>query len=417
MPDYAAASETIFPTTNDIAATAGNGRRMLESNLANILTALRAQNFVVSGFVIPSSDADLNIDIPTGVAWIGGYRVSVPGSTTVTFTNAATNYVFLKLTRDGNNNVTGVAFEVNTTGTAPTDSVMIAAGIAAGGAITDAWDARYTTPFGWNPVSGPTSIGTGSTRTHEGDVAVTGATTLGGVHFYRSFYLKSGVTLAVDSAIGFLCIIAETAITLNGVVGGNASSAIPGTPAVSGVGTAGASATSQPGGGGGGGDPNAGGQGGNVIQNGFTLYSGGAGGGVGAPGSAPTSAASGSKGMKLLNALLMTMGGAPGGAGGGDGGSNGGAGGRGGADIILIAPIIKLAGTCTLNTAGQDGGAGAANRGAGGGGGAGNVWILTRSYTDSGATFTLTGGAGGAGGAGANGGAGSTGFKQILVYA
>jgi len=74
-----------------------------------------------------------------------------------------------------------------------------------------------------------------------------------------------------------------------------------------------------------------------------------------------------------------------------------------------------LAGTATLNTSGNQGDGSAAIVSPGGGGGGGNVYILTRSFTDGGATFTMTGGAGGTTnwyGAGA----GAAGVKQINIY-
>ncbi len=53
----------------------------------------------------------------------------------------------------------------------------------------------------------------------------------------------------------------------------------------------------------------------------------------------------------------------------------------------------------------------------GGGGAAGNIHILARSYTDMGATFTQTGGAGGVHQVtGSDGVAGRAGVKQILIY-
>ena len=94
-------------------------------------------------------------------------------------------------------------------------------------------------------------------------------------------------------------------------------------------------------------------------------------------------------------------------------------GGAGGASIVLIAPTITLGATASLNTSGISGG-GANNTptlGGGGGGGAGNVYIMSRSFTDAGATFTLSGGTGATVGAsGGGGGNGGNGVKYIFNY-
>ncbi len=79
---------------------------------------------------------------------------------------------------------------------------------------------------------------------------------------------------------------------------------------------------------------------------------------------------------------------------------------------MLIAPTVVLAATATLNTSGIT--PNGAQYGAGGGG-AGNIYIVTRSYTDNGATFTQTAGGTDTGGF-SNGGAGASGVKQIYIY-
>lgn len=142
MGDHAISNETIYPTTNDVAATAGNGRRNLESNLEEMWEQLSAENFVVSGLTVPASDADLNIDVALGVAMISGHRINVPGATSVTAANNDENFLYLKLARDGNGNVTSASFEVNVTGSAPSDSVLLALLVASGGAITFTADLR-----------------------------------------------------------------------------------------------------------------------------------------------------------------------------------------------------------------------------------------------------------------------------------
>lgn len=244
---------------------------------------------------------------------------------------------------------------------------------------------------------GPTSCGTGSTRSHEGTVVVSSNGNYSGVHYYTDFTLNSSVTMTVPAGGRRLVLIASGTITINGTI---TTSGAGGLGAVYG-GAAAEDGTDQVGGGGGGaGTP--GSASGRTIWNGFVTQSATGG-----------SSGTGITGTQLTGSSLASLRSpwdAFGSAGGGSGAISGN-GGDGGGSIILIAPIIVLANTATLTTTGTAGGAGG-----GGGGGGGNVYIITRSYTDNGATFTLTGGAGSSSG-GATGGAGAAGVKQIDIYA
>jgi len=141
--DFAAANETIWPSQNDVAQTAGDGKKLLENQWGTLLNGLTTNQYaVVSGLTLPASSGTLNIDVASGTAIIEGRHISIPASTTVTATFSATNYVFLKLTRDGSNLVTGAAFEVNTTGTAPTDSLAVGTLVAGASSITSTTDTR-----------------------------------------------------------------------------------------------------------------------------------------------------------------------------------------------------------------------------------------------------------------------------------
>lgn len=247
---------------------------------------------------------------------------------------------------------------------------------------------------------GPSSIGAGSTRSIETFVSATG--NLGGVHYYSGdVTLNSGHTLTVPAGSGRLVIIATGTITINGTITATGGGLLAG--GVSG-GAAGNNGTDQPGGS----APSF--AGGAVVWHGLTVQAGPA-------AAAAATQVSGSSVPGLPN-LLGSYGGASG-AGGVNGSGTGGAGGRGGATVILIAPAIVLAATAVITTSGAAGGNGtpATTAEGGGGGGAGNFYVMTRSFTDNGATITLTGGAGGTGNGGAsNGLAGATGVKQILSY-
>lgn len=138
----------IFPTVNDV----GGGKTITEVNFVTLIKAFLAKNFVVSGFTAPASSADLVLPIDPGEACISGYDVSVDVITNVTCTASATNHIYLKLTRDVSNNVTGATFEVNTTGVAPADSVKIRTAVTGASSITSTADARILSP--WDAVAG-----------------------------------------------------------------------------------------------------------------------------------------------------------------------------------------------------------------------------------------------------------------------
>lgn len=154
MADFSIASEVVWPTDGDVGVADGDGDGLFEIPMTSWLSKVVQQNFVVSGFTVPATDVDLSIDVALGVAIIDGKYVSVPGTTAVTLTNNTTNYLFLKLNKTASK-VTSVSFEVNTTGTPPTDSVKLAQLVTSGGTMTAGTDWRILVPFttGLNRVS------------------------------------------------------------------------------------------------------------------------------------------------------------------------------------------------------------------------------------------------------------------------
>lgn len=249
----------------------------------------------------------------------------------------------------------------------------------------------------------PSSCGSGSSRSHEGTVTISANGNYSGIHFYTDFTLNSGVTMTVPAGKRRLIIVATGTITISGTITASGSGGAGGATGTDGA--AGEPGTDQPGGGGGGNSAaNTGGAGGAVLQHGVTLQAGGA--GSVNNGTAATQL-TGSDLSGVMADPFTAMGSA------GGGGSTEVAGGAGGGSIVLIAPVIVLANTATLNTSGvaPNGTANGAGSGSGG-----NVYIVTRSYTDNGATFTMTGGGTDAGSV-TNGGAGVNGVKQILIYA
>lgn len=416
MADYTATAH-VFPSANDVRGSlaAGWGKTMYEANVGPYLANILSQgNYAFSGLVLPATSASLSITVGAGTAMIYGHYVAVD-ATAVTVGASVTSYCYLKLTLDANNNVSAVKYETNTTGTQPSYSILVGKIVSGVGTITST--VQDGMPFGVShPTKGPVRIGTGSTRSLETFVSATG--NLSGVHYYNGdVTLDSGHTLTIPSGSGRLVIITNGRITINGTITGAGGGLLGGGAGGTGGGngTAGNPGTAQPGGGGGSGSGGSvGGAGGAVTYQGLTFQSGGAGGTGGGGGSAGSQLT----GSSILHDAMQCWGGASGGGGGANTGDNGGAGALGGASIILIAPTIVLAATATLNTTGSTGSAGTATGGAGGGGGgAGNVYIITRSFTDDGATFTQTGGSGGSGHSGAgSGGAGAAGVKQINIY-
>lgn len=409
MPDYAIANEWVWPTANDISSTSGDGNKLRENAMSPWRVGLD-RNYVITGFGAPLSSANLDISIPAGEAMISGYRVVIPGSTTVTCAASTTNYIFLKLTRDGSNKVNAAVFERNT-GVDPSESVLICTAITSGSAITDTVDARVRLPHTMGGWFGLYNTGSGSAISMNGYSLIGSDVSMGGLNIYGSLRLKAGVTITLNQHC--LILYAERSIDIAGTING-AGVGHPGGPGGTPP-TDGESGTDQPGAGGSGDNTSFGGNGGNAIVMSDVLKAGGAAGNPGA-GSSVSSVAGAviGRAFSVLSAL------SGGGGGGGGRTSSGGLGGAGGGSIILIAPVITLRSTAILRTFANAGAASSAGvGGGGGGGGAGNIWILARSgqFTDSGATFLQAGGAGGAGsGGGQAGGAGANGVKQIMLF-
>lgn len=143
MTDYAATA-LVFPSSNDLfgAGVAGDGVNMREGNLADRwLANLFAQNCVISGLALPASSGNLTLTVPVGKAYLAGRFLDV-ASTVITCAASVTNHIFLKITRDAGLNAAAVKYEVNTTGTAPADSVKLGTATTSGSAVTATADKR-----------------------------------------------------------------------------------------------------------------------------------------------------------------------------------------------------------------------------------------------------------------------------------
>lgn len=135
MADYSPTNPQVRFTKNDIGATAGAGKYVTEQAFAGMQAEL-TDDFVSSGMTLPSTSGTLNIDLALGVAYVSGFRVSLPSATTLTVGASTTSYVFLRLDVDADGNVNAVKVEVNTTGTAPARSIPLATITSAASTIT-----------------------------------------------------------------------------------------------------------------------------------------------------------------------------------------------------------------------------------------------------------------------------------------
>ena len=106
-----------------------------------LLTTFIGASFIVSGLT-PSAGTGLTLNIAPGSALINGYLVEDPDGDSLTLTDNATNYVYLKLTKNAQGKVNGAQYEVNTTGTQPQDSIIICEAVTSGGTITSITDKR-----------------------------------------------------------------------------------------------------------------------------------------------------------------------------------------------------------------------------------------------------------------------------------
>lgn len=286
----------------------------------------------------------------------------------------------------------------------------------------------------------------------DGDVVISGNTTLTRDMYYDDLTVDSGITL---SPAGYRIFVKGT-LTVNGTIERNG---IVGGAGNSGNGGAGGAALADGylkgslagAAGGNGGNPPVVGTDGTAVSNALGTSAGkngGAGGQAGGnPGAAGgTGGASTAANVKLIaNWHLATLldiassgstvkftnsGSSAGGGGGRDGGAGTGGGGGGGGSaggiLAIYAKTVVISATGVIQANGGAGGAGetqaGTDSGGGGGGGGGNGGIIVLSYnslTNAG-SITATGGAGGAGGTGGNppaddnGTSGTTGASGVI---
>lgn len=134
----------VYPSANDVhgSLATGWGKTHYELNMsAYLIASLHPHNFVRTGGKIPASSGTLSITIPACTALINGRYVSVDAQS-ITVGASVTTYLFLKLLKDANGNVSSVAYETNTTSTAPADSILMGTLVSNGSSITSTTDRR-----------------------------------------------------------------------------------------------------------------------------------------------------------------------------------------------------------------------------------------------------------------------------------
>lgn len=129
------ANSTVYPSSNDIAEVAKEGRFATEQSHTDYVEKWM-QNHIVSGFLLPATDPDLTISIPSGTAILDGARVVVSAATALLLTAASTNHIFIQLSVDGGGDVDGVDIIANTTGAVPVRSAKIGRAITDGTTVT-----------------------------------------------------------------------------------------------------------------------------------------------------------------------------------------------------------------------------------------------------------------------------------------
>jgi len=139
MAEFVSPDELIFPTRNDVSPTLNQGKRWSEETL-NLWLSKFTASFIESGFTLPATDPDLNIDVSAGTALLDGYLVDFPTTITVIAIDDSLSFLFLRLKKTSGVVTEGVlAIEASDVAAGP-EEILIAQITAAGGVITATLD-------------------------------------------------------------------------------------------------------------------------------------------------------------------------------------------------------------------------------------------------------------------------------------
>ena len=407
------------------------------------------RDYIIDGLTVTASTGtNRSIDVSSGTARLKGLFINNDASETTahTFGSDDTHYLYITLSRDGNSEPQSWAYSSNTTGTIPTDSLMLAKVVCAGGDVSS-----VDQTIAFKTMSHMhTFVGTGAqiaalTPTYVGQQVF--CTETGSGYVINKMYMRNNSNSAFENintgyygtgADGSVTISTNTTLAANknysdltvdaGITLNTAGYKIyvSGTLTVQSTGII-TDLTSGNG------------EQVNSFYRGFSGGAGGAGGVYTSAGAAGSDGSLGGAGGAAKAAALYgggsnngkALGGGGSGAGGdtsgnsGSGGAGGSAGGGGGV-VIIYAHTLNNIGTIHSNgqTAGN-GTAGVAYGGSGGGGGgsgSGGTTFVTYSILTNIGTITSSGqmaGSGGSGyrGAAMTGGAGALSLNgSVLIY-
>lgn len=101
-----------------------------------VMMLVSNMNKVTSGFVLPASDPDLTLSIPSGSAIVAGLLVVKSSPENIVLAPSTTNHIFLQAVMDAGFNLLSANFVANTSGTPPANSIKIGTAVTSGSAVT-----------------------------------------------------------------------------------------------------------------------------------------------------------------------------------------------------------------------------------------------------------------------------------------
>ena len=148
-------------------------------------------NYIKDGFTL-SAGTGLAVNIAAGTARLKGLFINnTTSSSKGSLTASNTNYIYVTLARDTNSEAESWSFTSNTTGTTPTDSLLIGTAITNGSGVTaTAVPADYQYPLvnSW-------LFGDGQ----DGDSTLSGSTTFNTDKYYNDLTINSGVNITTNT--------------------------------------------------------------------------------------------------------------------------------------------------------------------------------------------------------------------------
>lgn len=143
---------TVYPSENQIETVQYAGSRGQESTHTDYFEAVTGDH-IESGFTIPATHGDLDIPVAAGVAYILGHRIETDSSNDLSLSPSNTNYLYLQILLTSDKVVT-VNLVSNVTGTAPSNSVLLASAVTGAASVTSSIDRRNADPYRLNSVTG-----------------------------------------------------------------------------------------------------------------------------------------------------------------------------------------------------------------------------------------------------------------------